>query len=691
MLRLVVAFACCAPLALSPAAAGAKPAALVVFVGAGGSTAMAESDRAERLFESLPELSSAIVSATQGSYSTTQMLLDMTQGARVSNSAYSPSRPPSLSLFGNRIEGWEAAVARADEAPQLLEPGLLAAQAPGGGAYAGVRGASNVDAALAADRGGRVAAVSLGPAATLRARIERLAKSHRLVVADLPSEGYPELRALLAARPASELIAVAQRVRERPDRLAGKGGELLWMAFAGLGRGGQTLTSQTTNERGMIAAIDLAPTILDHLGLAVPADMRGKPVSTDGAFDGAALRALKARLGVISGRRLPALGWLLFAWAALLAGARLVGPGAGGARAYAGGGVGRGGVVGVRSGRPREAWAMRVGALALLWAPVGTLVTAAIEPSRTAEFVLLAAICLSLGALTDRALAWPRAPIAPAVVAVVAIVVDALAKTQLLMRSLLGPNPAFGARFYGIGNELKPGLAVLVLCAVAAALYPAMRGRRAAIAMAGAGIVLAVVEGSARIGAGVGGVVLVSAGTAVATTMLLEGALTRKRVLFVMLAPAAGLVALAAIDLATAHGGGHFTGSVLHARSAGDVRDILARRYGAAWDELRNHAMPYATGLALAAGGWGVARRERVCGPVGADPGWMAALCGGLTAGVVGALSEDSGPVLLVVAVGAVGCVVGYLWGRPLVGEAPSSLPVAPWAERGKDAGSVAR
>ena len=48
------------------------------------------------------------------------------------------------------------------------------------------------------------------------------------------------------------------------------------------------------------------------------------------------------------------------------------------------------------------------------------------------------------------------------------------------MRSLLGPNPILGARFYGIGNELKSGLAVLVLAAVAAALYPAVRGRRAA-------------------------------------------------------------------------------------------------------------------------------------------------------------------------------------------------------------------
>ena len=258
-----------------------------------------------------------------------------------------------------------------------------------------------------------------------------------------------------------------------------------------------------------------------------------------------------------------------------------------------------------------------------------------------------------------------------------ALTIDALAGTQLLMRSLLGPKPAFGARFYGIGNELKSGLAVLVFAAVAAALYPAVRSRRAASAMACAGIALALVEGSARIGAGVGGVILVSAGTAVASVMLLPGAVNRKRILIVTAAPVAGLVALAALDLLTAHGGGHFTGSVLDARSAGDIRDIIVRRYGAAWDELKNHLMPLATALALGASAYGVRRRERICAPVDSDPAWLAALAGGLTAGVIGALTEDSGPVLLVVAVFALACVLAYLWGRPPTNRLSATISTA--------------
>ena len=316
---------------------------------------------------------------------------------------------------------------------------------------------------------------------------------------------------------------------------------------------------------------------------------------------------------------------------------------------------------------------MRTGALGVLWAPVAVLIPAALQPSAAVEYLTIALACLALGALTDLLLPWPRAPLAPAVVAIVALAIDALAGTQLLMRSLLGPDPILGARFYGIGNELKSGLAVLVLAAVAAALYPVIdrrsaSGRRAALSMAGAGVVLAAVEGSARIGAGVGGVILVSAGAAVATVMLLPGAITRRRALIVLIAPVLALVALAALDLATAHGTGHYTGSILHARSPGDLRDVIVRRYTAAFGELHNHAMPVATLLALVCAGLGLRRRERLLTPVAGDPVWLAALCGGLAAGVVGALVEDSGPVLLVVAVFALICVLSYLWGGPRQG-----------------------
>jgi hypothetical protein len=147
--------------------------------------------------------------------------------------------------------------------------------------------------------------------------------------------------------------------------------------------------------------------------------------------------------------------------------------------------------------------------------------------------------------------------------------------------------------------------------------------------------------------------------------MLLPGALTRRRALVVLVSPVVGLVALAGLDLITAHGTGHFTGSVLDARSAGDVRDIIVRRYGAAWDELHNHTMPIATAVALGYAVAGIRLRARLLAPVAGDAVWLAALAGGLAAGVVGSLVEDSGPELLVVAVLALGCIVSYLSGLP--------------------------
>jgi hypothetical protein len=582
----------------------------------------------------------AIMSASQGGYSHAQLVLDISQGARIASSAYGTARAPTLSLIasgaGATVVGWQSARRRAEAAPQLLRPGLLASEIPGGAGYAGLSGASS-DGVLAAGRDGRVAAASFGPAATLPARIAVLLRRERLVVADLPAggAGRAELLALGRQRAANELLLVVQRVER------GAAGELLWTAAAGLaGGGGRELSSQSTRQRGLIAAFDLTPTILEYLGVRpIPADVRGEPLVTDGALDPAGLQRLMARLRVIGARRLPALGWLLAAWALLMV---------------------------LASPWPRRrAWALRAGALGVLWAPVAVMVPAALEPGAAVEYATIALLCLALGGLTDALVRWPRALLVPAVAAIVAISVDALAGTQLLMRSLLGPNPILGARFYGIGNDLKSALAVLVLAAVAAALYPTTRGRRAALTMAGAGVVLAVIEGSARIGAGVGGVILVSFAFALATVMLLPGVLTRRRALIVLLSPVAGLVALATLDLAAAHGSGHFTGSVLDARSAGELRDVIVRRYDGAWDELKNHAMPVATVIALAAAALGIRRRARLLAPVAGDPAWLAALAGGLAAGVLGALVEDSGPVLLVVALFALGCVLAYLWGKP--------------------------
>lgn len=593
---------------LAPAQADPpRPTALLLLLPAAPARASSADDaRLERALESIPSLSLAILSSRQGSYTQARMYRDIAVAERLAK-----SRSPGAAGLLARVPG------------------------PGGLATLG-----------RAPRSGGIDTVARapGPGGAL--------DTGRLQVARLPSgrRGLADLRGLVAARRADQLILALQSGR------TALGHELLWAAAVGLGPGERELTSQTTEQRGLIAAIDVVPTLLAHLKLPIPADMRGHPVRTDGALDGRWLRSLKARLEVVYPRRLPALGCLLAACAlvALLACAMSRSP-----RRPAAAKAGD-----ERRGRLHRA--LRVDALAILFAPTAMLLPAALEPGAASEYALIALVSLSLAALTDALVPWPRAPLAPALAAVLAFSLDALVHTKLLIRSLLGPNPAYGSRFYGIGNELKSALAVLVFAAVAAALYRARRSRRAAAAMTAAGGLLAVVEGSARLGAGVGGVVLVCAGTVVATALLLPSRPRRALVLATIVASTPlGLGLLAGLDLATAHGSGHFTGSVLDAGSVGEVWRLVEERYEAAWEELGNGLMPLATVLAVLASVAAVRYRERLLAVVAGDPAWLAALAGGLTAGLVGTLSEDSGPLLLVSAVSALACVLAYLWGSP--------------------------
>jgi hypothetical protein len=191
--------------------------------------------------------------------------------------------------------------------------------------------------------------------------------------------------------------------------------------------------------------------------------------------------------------------------------------------------------------------------------------------------------------------------------------------------------------------------------------------------MAGAGLMLLVVEGWARIGAGAGGAVLVSAAFGLAVAMLLAPRSRRawRSGGMALASAAAGLAVLVAIDVLTARGRGHLQGSVLDARSPADVRDQLANRYATAWQALRDPAMAVATAVAVGLAAAGVRMRTWLLGPVQGDELFVAAFAGGLLAGVTGALVEDSGPLLLVEAVLVLACAAVYLHAPPVGRRAP--------------------
>ncbi|MEJ7798006.1 MAG: hypothetical protein WKF42_05865 [Solirubrobacteraceae bacterium] len=635
----------------SPAGARA-PRAVLAFLPEGGD------DNPDPVLDRLatyPQLALGLVSATQGRYTPTQAILDISAGSRTSPNVYDPRSPPQLELVvggdgSGFIFGWSNVLERAGTALAEIEPGLLASQVPGGAAYAGVKGRAHLEAVAAADDAGDVAAVSLGPAADLAERVERLLQRHRFVVTGLPTaaKGDATLAELLRDRRPGDLLIVMQTPSRAfvPQLLPA--GAVLTQGDRGL------LNSPTTRLEGIIAAIDIPVTVLRDLDLPLPRGVKGQAISAAGKPDAAALERIEARLRVVSGRRGPTLAALLFAWAALTL------------------------VLGFFADRRGIRAGMRIGALAMLWVLTMLLLTGWLAPVRLVEIAIVVGGAFMLAALTDRLVRWPRAPLVPAAVAIVAYAVDLAFGSKLIIRSLLGVNPRSGSRFYGLGNELESTLVVLLLVALAALLmrradFEAVvapfgagpgRSRRGAAIIALTGLVAAVFVGAGQLGADVGGVITVGAGAAVMTVLMAPGAPSRRTIVVALMVPFAAIAGLALLDLATG-GNGHFTRTILKADGVGALWDVVVRRYTLAFNNLRTGAMPFLTVLALLSVAYAARYRERIYAPLRGSPVWRAALAGGLTASVVGALFNDSGPVLLVFGVFVLACVTAYVRAEP--------------------------
>jgi hypothetical protein len=586
-----------------------------------------------------PQLSLGLMGATQGRYSAAQTLLDISQGTRTSVAAYKPKDPPELDFVKSGDEayfaGFDDAVARADRAPAEIYPGLLGGSIPGGAAYVGVNGRAQQEAIPAANRAGLIHALSIGPARDVAKRALELLSRRRFVVAGLPTGvvGGRALDTLLAKRAPNELILVVQTP---PDR---KAPQLLPTGVVGLGPP-HALTSDTTRLDGVIAGIDVLPTAFKWLGVPIPDHVKGQEVRLDGKRDADALSKLGKRLGVVNSRRIPALLLMLLVWVTVVLALGAIDT--------------RGGV---RAG-------MRIGALAMFCVLPVLLVTAAIAPSRTAELAILAGGAVILAVITDLLMGWPRGPLVPGAIAVGSYVIDLIRGSPLIIRSLLGPNPRFGSRYWGIGNELEATLPILMFVAMAAYLGWRAKSNRRAGAFAGFGLLLGAAIGSGRLGADVGGVMTVGAGAAAATVAMLPGGVTKRAVAIAVLAPAVALGLLAALDLATG-GNGHFTRSVLHANGSGALWDTVVRRYELAFGVFKRGLMPFVTVIATLAVVFGLRHRVRLFASVRDAPAWNAALVAAIACAVAGTLFNDSGPLLLAFGAFLLACVAAYVGGKP--------------------------
>jgi hypothetical protein len=574
-------------------------------------------------------LSPGLMSAGLGTVPADQTYLDIGQGNRVFDSLYDEPLPRHLTLDGRVPSSqWRTVRERARSAPADILPGLLAtaiAREGGFATAAGLTGSPGLPALVAANRAGRVRAATSccpgeGPAARSRAA--------GLIVTSL---GPSRLRELAARVSDDDLLIAIERPPPEED------GRQLALGIAGLGSDGR-LTSDSTRLDGLVLSTDLAPTILERLGVEVPGEMSGSPIRTEGEADPEGLVALEERMAVIGERRGSVIGITLLIWAALAA---LVSAafGAGAARA-----------------------ALALLALAGIYLPAVLLLSAAIEPSDAVERLLVAVGCPILAAATLLLVRGYAAVAIACAVTVLAYAIDVLLGSPLTILSLIGPNPGLGVRFFGIGNELEAVVATLVPIGVGAALTDARVGspRAAAAAFAAAAALGIVVFAPGQLGADVGAAIVLSVGAAVAAWFVLGGG---RRRLLLLAAPMLALAALLALELVLG-GNAHLSRSVLEAGGLDDLADVVERRLRLSADSFARNVDSPSMLVCVALIVAGLIMRRRIAGWFEGRRAALAGLLGAVAATVVGTLSNDSGALLLMIGTGCVTLFVAFAWAR---------------------------
>jgi hypothetical protein len=424
-------------------------------------------------------------------------------------------------------------------------------------------------------------------------------------------------------------------------------GTPLPIGVAGQGFDGN-LTSDSTRTDGFVLSTDFAPTILHRYGIPVPSEMEGEPLRTEPHLSTSAINDLVGRMKVIPDRRATVIVSALAAWVLV-------------ALAF----------VGIRGPLGRRASAAL--ALAFAYMPLMLLAGAAIGPSELGEAALVALGAPALAVLTLVLVrGWWALAVACAIT-VVAYAIDVVTGSELTKLSLLGPDPIFGARFYGIGNELEALIAVMVPVGVGAALAAARESasRRVAIAMfLLAGGLAALIFGAGRFGADAGAAVVLPVGAGVAAVSIAgvrEGKGGSHLAIAVVAAPIVGLAALAVIDLISG-GNAHLTRSVLDAGGAGDLANVAERRLRlSAHDFAQAAGNPLfwvvVAGIAVAVSQW-----RRIDAWIRPVPAVRAGVIGACAAVAVGVLVNDSGASFLVLGSLALGATLSFAWAQASTG-----------------------
>ncbi|MGI9019955.1 MAG: hypothetical protein ACR2G3_04515 [Solirubrobacterales bacterium] len=601
-----------AALALAPGAGAAEPTDAEVTI------ALLPKGTGLASLGSVDELAPGLMSAGIGGVPAAQTFLDVTQGNRVSESLYDDELPfVRFGETGVAAVDWQVITQRAEGAPAEVVPGLLGSALDEGGAGVGAETAAGLGRLVAVDRTGRLERLPAGGCEG--------GACPAVQVLEVTIEDVSRLAGGLG--PGDLLIAV-----ERPPPLF----RTLSIGIAGEGFEG-VLTSESTRTDGLVTSTDLAPTILETLGLDVPFEMNGQVITATGEREVSSLIDLERRLEVTGERRGPVVGETLLAWLLIV-----------------------GLAVAIRR-RAAAVVALPLLALALVYLPVVLLATPLLEPSLLAERLAAALVPALLAVATWRLIGGWRALGVACLVTVGAYAADVLAGSVLVPLSIPGPNPVSGSRFYGIGNEIEAIMGALLPIGVGAILasLPHTRdgGRIAAGVFLGVGLAGAAAFALGRFGADVGAAIVLPAGAAVAAAVSLG---TRGGLAVALLVPIAGLAGLMAADLLLG-GEAHLTRSLLDAGGFDEAGDVLERRVRLAADSFTKASNLPFLGGALAVIGLAVWKRQTLVGWF-EERAALAGFAGAVAAAVVGTVSNDSGVVLLILGVAYCVVTAGFAW-----------------------------
>ncbi len=407
----------------------------------------------------------------------------------------------------------------------------------------------------------------------------------------------------------------------------------LLVLWAGDGSMRGVLTSATTRRKGIVANLDVAPTILGAFGIEPPESFDGNAVEAEATSDVAGLLLTQLERATATGiqRRVilrPIVGAYILAYVIALIYVIL---------------------------RPDVLWLQKALLTALVlmaFMPLALLLIAVFD-LRGVYQALCAAVVLALAMslVVQKASSNPVLPIAVVSLATAtAITIDAYTGTNLIQNSVLGYDPMAGARFYGIGNEYMGVLVGSTLMGTTAMLDVSERSaywwRPLAIAIY---IAVLLTIALPMVGANVGGAITAAVSMPVTALLIYRERLTRRGIFFALALPVLVVGVMIVLDLYLNPGGpSHLGRSVrlIDANGIYEAIEIIKRKLQMNLKLFRYSVWSRALVVGLAAVAWLLYRPTPLIRRIkDRHRGTVKGLTGTTVAALVVLLFNDSGVV----------------------------------------------